>query len=41
MRKAIRGRVMRHPTAYKELEEIEAPTGIEKGGVEAATGERW
>jgi hypothetical protein len=31
---------MRHPTAYKELDEIEAPSGIEKGGVEAATGER-
>jgi hypothetical protein len=32
---------MRHSTAYKELEEIEPTTGIEKGGVEAATGERW
>ena len=32
---------MRHSTAYKELNEIEAPTDIEKGGVEAATGERW
>ena len=31
---------MRHPTAYKELDEIEAPSGIEKGDVEAATGER-
>ena len=32
---------MRHPTAYKELDEIEAPSGIEKGGVEAAAEERW
>jgi hypothetical protein len=31
---------MRPPTAYEELDEIEAPSGIEKGGVEAATEER-